>query len=625
MATNLCAIKQRQHSKHKYYYTSLQLLIMSILFVFSNMSVTTAQTVPELIYFKFNSATSGSVVNEAQTGTRVSTTGTLNGATIGGAGQFGAALQGTGTTTPSNNINANWPLSLSGAWTISLWMKGFTSTLSSNYIFGGSGGSSFRAMTGTGLVSGGGNILVRGTGLTDIPVTGCFNAAGDPVVVHIVYNPTVPDTKVYINGVYASSVAQSGTLTLTGTDFTVGGYGTSNGIPSGSLVDEFRLYNRALTASEISTTWNVDLNGGPPCTPVAGITVNSLNSTSMDFSWSAVTGSQGYEYAVDQNASGPLAAPTPTSLTTGSVNGLQPGTQYYIHVRNKCAGGGISVWTTHAVQTLPPCITPIGFTPAFITDDSISFIWTALTTGTDYQYIVNKDFNDPASGSTGITTTVNNAGYASGLTEGNLYYVHIRSRCPGNDSSGWSLDSFYTPITCRDANVRFTDINTNRCVAYWDDVVTAVSYEYALTKTQAPPASGTSTINKSVLLSFLDEGTPHYFHIKTYCSYKTVNTNTEWKTYEFSTWTLGINSTKGNTEAFSVYPNPATDKLQLKVNRKSFTGGTVTITGINGMLMEQLKITEQVSAIDISNYASGMYLIKYSDDSGTYITRVTKE
>src|SRR5262249_47297917 len=41
--------------------------------------------------------------------------------------------------------------------------------------------------------------------------------------------------------------------------FKLGGYSSSTGLASGQLFDEFRLYNRALSAEEVGATWNQSL------------------------------------------------------------------------------------------------------------------------------------------------------------------------------------------------------------------------------------------------------------------------------------------------------------------------------------------------------------------------------
>ncbi len=220
-----------------------------------------AQAVPELIYYKFDAP--GTTVQNYASAPVGTGGGTVNGASIGGTGQFGTALLGNGGTTASNSVNANWPLNLSGPWTMSMWISGVTSSLSSNYLFGGSGGTTFRALTGSGVVAGAGNLMIRSTGMTDVVFNNIFDATGTPVVVTMVYDPATPAIRGYVNGVLNVTVAQPATLTFTGTDFTVGGQAASTGLPTGGKIDEFRLYNRALTQAEISTTWNVMLPFAP--------------------------------------------------------------------------------------------------------------------------------------------------------------------------------------------------------------------------------------------------------------------------------------------------------------------------------------------------------------------------
>ena len=110
-------------------------LLLIVLFLWN---LTLKAQIPELMYFKFNSTSSGTVANDAATSTRVSSSGALL-STLTTGGQFGSALLGNGTATTTNGLNANWPLNLSGPWTISMWFSGVStvSTASSiNYVLG---------------------------------------------------------------------------------------------------------------------------------------------------------------------------------------------------------------------------------------------------------------------------------------------------------------------------------------------------------------------------------------------------------------------------------------------------------------------------------------------------------
>jgi|GEM_PF-1490364 len=212
-----------------------------------------AQSVPELMYYKFNVAGT-TVMNEASSpvGTNPAT---ILGQTIGGTGQTGTALVGNGLTSTSNYVNTGWNTSLTGNWTISMWMNNIPSTTTLYYYFG-TVTNSFRCFIGG--VAGANNIILRGTGITDVLVSGITPG---PSVVHFVYNGT--DIKAYLNGALVNTVAQ-GAISIVGSEvFKVGGYSSTASIPSGSLLDEFRLYNRALNASEVSLTWNVSLMGYP--------------------------------------------------------------------------------------------------------------------------------------------------------------------------------------------------------------------------------------------------------------------------------------------------------------------------------------------------------------------------
>jgi len=326
--------------------------LMSILALFCRPDAVKAQGVPELMYFRFD-VPGPTVPNQAATATAVSLNGTLAASTIGGVGQFGTALQGNGST--ANLFDAGWATNLSGPWTMSMWFSGVNNTLASNYLFGASGGSTFRAMTGSGLVSGAGNLLIRGTGLTDIPVNGIFNATGTPVVVTVVYDPTIPGTQVYVNGVFNSTVTQSAALTLTGTNFTIGNYANSTSLPTGGGMDEFRLYNRALTATEITATWNQPLPltpcAGPPTagTATAAPAVPCYGAPSTLY-LTGSTSASGLTYAWESNNGAGwlrIAGATNSSYVIASATG---NTQYRAWV--KC-GNDSTVSTTVVINASP--------------------------------------------------------------------------------------------------------------------------------------------------------------------------------------------------------------------------------------------------------------------------------
>jgi hypothetical protein len=218
-----------------------------------------AYSVPELIHYKFNNAGGSTVPNEAGSPVGTNPAPVLN-QTIGGAGQFGSALIGTGGAANADYVNTGWATRLSsGGWTIALWLNNFDNNTSSgqpSYLLGDSAAGAFRCFLHG--FAGAGNLILRGGGLTDVLVTGVY--AAQPCVVHFVYDPAVPEIRAYLNGVLNTTVAQP-LVNISGTGFIVGGYaGSANsGLPSGALLDEFRVYSRVLPVQEIEGTWNKEL------------------------------------------------------------------------------------------------------------------------------------------------------------------------------------------------------------------------------------------------------------------------------------------------------------------------------------------------------------------------------
>jgi hypothetical protein len=230
--------------------------VLTALFMMAGASLL-AQAVPEMIYYKFDVA-GASVQNQASAPVGLNPAPVL-GLTIGGTGQFGLALIGNGGASSTNYVNTGWATSLpSTGWTISMWLANQPSNTSLYYLWGDPGAASFRCFIGG--AAGAGNILLRGGGLTDVVVSGVAPGC----VVHFVYTGSA--IRYFKNGVYSGQVAQPA-VTITGAGpFKVGGYSTSIGMVAGSLMDEFRMYNRALSDGEVSSTWNVSLGAGATLT-----------------------------------------------------------------------------------------------------------------------------------------------------------------------------------------------------------------------------------------------------------------------------------------------------------------------------------------------------------------------
>ena len=208
-------------------------------------------TFPEVLYYSFNEAGSDSTKNDAVPGSGFDWAQVMGALTLGDAGQCGSAIVGAGGSSGTDYINTGWATDIGTSdWTISVWLNNLTADF--NYLFGDNTAGSWRSfMNGAAGDSG---VILRGGGMADHVIAGVVPG---PSVVTWVYDAVAGETRAYLNGVFVDAVVQA-PLDITGPGpFKVGGYSTSAGLWAGSLMDEFRLYNRALDDVEIANTWSL--------------------------------------------------------------------------------------------------------------------------------------------------------------------------------------------------------------------------------------------------------------------------------------------------------------------------------------------------------------------------------
>lgn len=351
---------------------------------------------------------------------------------------------------------------------------------------------------------------------------------------------------------------------------------------------------------------------GPACPPPSGLAVTLVNSTSVDFSWTATGSAIGYEYIVDQNSS-PLPATTPVSTTNTSATegGLTPSTLYYIHLRSKCGATNFSSWVTIPFNTLPPCAIPVppGLIVTSLDTNSATVAWQPISTAVDYEYILKQDKSMPVDNSS-ATVTAQNIATLKPLQSGQTYYFFVRVKCLGNDSSTWLMDSIYVPIPCHAPDVKFTSVNSSRAVAYWNRPVT--SYEYEIITSTSPlanPSTGIKLTSTSHLLPFLDAGTTYYVYTRSYCSDREVLSVSTWAQTQVSTWALGVDNIPANKEALSVYPNPADIQIHVSINMAAVNEGTLSVTDVTGRVVKAAPVNGRETVVDIAGLPAGLYIL----------------
>ncbi len=353
-----------------------------------------------------------------------------------------------------------------------------------------------------------------------------------------------------------------------------------------------------------------------PCDTVRGLTVTSICDTTASVLWTA-GGGYGYLYIVN-TLSVPTGASSFTSFAGAGITTLSPGTTYYAHVRHMCSIIDTSAWETVRFNTLP-CDTVSGLGVTGITSTGATINWTASTCSGGYQYAVNTSASAPSSGTfTGLNTLTE-----TGLTSGTTYYAHIRVYCGAGVYSGWTTIPFTTVVCDTAGPVVVTGIVDNGASISWSAVSGALGYYYSVDNSPSCPAagSGTFTASTSATLTGLSPHTLYYAHVSTECATGVYATCVS---IPFTTTNLGVAVVGSSVFDIQTYPNPVTGILTVKV-----AGGgsnrTVVISDLTGKAINKTQMQGDKVEIDVSAFASGIYFIRYADDSHIQTMKLNKE
>jgi hypothetical protein len=96
--------------------------------------------------------------------------------------------------------------------------------------------------------------------------------------------------RLYVNGALAASRAQTGTMAVSANALRIGGNAAWAGEFFAGLIDDVRVYNRALSAGEIATDMSTPLTGGVPPAPSVMVAVPTLATLTQTAAQNAITG-----------------------------------------------------------------------------------------------------------------------------------------------------------------------------------------------------------------------------------------------------------------------------------------------------------------------------------------------
>ena len=350
------------------------LVLAALAFVLASGSATRAATPGLVAAYSFDQGSGSTVTDSSGNGN----TGTISGATWTATGKYGGALVFNGTNARINVPNSA-SLQLSSGMTLEAWVN--PSTVSSawrdviykgndNYYLEGTSDHS-------GAPAGGGTF---GSANANAFATGALPANTWSYLALTYDGATL---RLYVNGTQIATQTKTGAITSSTNQLQIGGDSIYGQYFKG-MIDQVRIYNTALSASQVQTDMTTPVGGStdtsPPSTPT-GLAVSGVTQTAMTLSWNASSdnvGVTGYRLYLNGSQVG-------TSLTTSYLfSALSCGTSSTLGVAAVDAAGNLSAIATVGQQTAAcpdttPPSAPGTVSASAVSSSEIDLSWAAAT------------------------------------------------------------------------------------------------------------------------------------------------------------------------------------------------------------------------------------------------------
>jgi hypothetical protein len=203
--------------------------------------------------------------------------------------------------------------------------------------------------------------LFAGNGWTFVPSPAITYSTWN----HVALTYDGSTARLYFNGVLSNTTSLSGTVGDATQPLCIGmdpNGGTCSDGPFKGLVDEVKIYNRALSASEIFTMANPGTGNNDVTMPViSAIQASNLTPSSSTISWTTNEASDSQVEYGTTTSYGKVTTLNSTAVTahTASLSGLSAQTTYDYHVKSKDAAGNLAVSSNYTFTTPPlPNATP---------------------------------------------------------------------------------------------------------------------------------------------------------------------------------------------------------------------------------------------------------------------------
>jgi len=361
---------------------------------------------------------------------------------------------------------------------------------------------------------------------------------------------------------------------------------------------------------------NVVVGGMPSCVePTSPLVISNITGISATVSWIAATPAPtlGYEVVFSTSGIAPssstAASQTAASGTSVSLAGLSPSTKYYVYVRSRCSALNNSVWGHLGVfrTASPPIVPPYSYgfdnqAGGFIADG-----WSGTGTASS-TWSTNFAVGNPQAG---LGLIFSNNAITAATTPVNRWMFTPAMQLAAN-----SVNTITFFVRCIGAaplppqNLRLT-VGSSASIAAQTTVV------YSST-----------TLANSAWTQITTTFTPTTTGIYNF-AFNHVLTTPQATQLSLAVDTFAITSVLSNdiftAKELSIYPNPATDLLNIKMGGSNVIN-VIEIVDLNGRQILNRTFDNVIEAqIDVNDLSSGMYLINISSGDKSVTKKFLKQ
>ena len=379
--------------------------------------------------------------------------GTITNATWSTSGKYSGALQFNGTNALVT-IPDSASLHLSSGMTLEAWVN--PSTVNANWrdvIYKGndnyylSATSTNASLPDAGMIAGGSYADAFGTAILSTNTWAFLTETYDGSTLRL-----------YVNGTQVASTAHTGAIATSTNPLQIGGDSIYGQYFAG-LIDNVRVYNTALTATQIQTDQATAVSSSPDTTPPSQPgtpTANAVSGSEIDLSWGASNDNVGVTGYLLERCQGvgcsnftQIATPTGTSYKD---TGLSASTSYTYRVRATDAAGNLSTYsgtattTTLTVDTTPPS-QPGTPTANAVSGSEIDLSWGASSDNVGVTgYLVERCQGVGCSNFTQIATPTGASYKDTGLSANTSYTYRVRATDAAGNLSPYSNTASTTTL-----------------------------------------------------------------------------------------------------------------------------------------------------------------------------------